>query len=234
MQLNGDLIGLALVYGYVLLVVVISFIMKKRWKGDARRKFVHIAVGNIVFFWWIFDNAWVMAFLAAAPFIPLLLLVSPYSPIPKLRESILGQTSEEGHGLGLVMYAISWTILAYLFFENRIIASIGIVAMSYGDGFGGYIGKRYGKRKILRNKTLEGTFAVFLATTISAFLIIEYYGFLYQNGFFSAFIPALAITAQISLLTGVFVSIIELITPGDIDNLVIPLITSWILYFLGI
>jgi dolichol kinase len=234
MQLNGDLCGLALVYGYVLLVVVISFVMKKRWNGDARRKFVHIAVGNIVFFWWIFDNAWVMAFLAAAPFIPLLLLVSPYSPIPRLRESILGQTSEEGHGLGLVMYAISWTILAYVFFEDRIIASIGIVAMSYGDGFGGYVGKRYGKRRILRNKSLEGSFAVFLATTISAFLITEYYRFLHQNGFFSATIPALMITTQISLTTGIFVSIIELITPGDIDNLVIPLLTSGMLYLLGI
>ncbi|MDH7508679.1 MAG: hypothetical protein QHH00_04685 [Methanomassiliicoccales archaeon] len=234
MQLSGDLLGLVLVYLYVFLVVVFSIIMRNRWDGDARRKFVHIAVGNIVFFWWIFDSAWVMAFLAAAPFVPLLLLVSPYSPIPRLRESILGKTSEQGHGLGLVMYAISWTVLAYVFFQDRITASIGIVAMSYGDGLGGYIGKRYGKRRIFRNKSLEGSFAVFLATVISTFLIIEYYSFLSQNGFFSAVIPGLLGVIQISLITGILVSIVELITPGEIDNLVIPLLTSGLLYLLGI
>ena len=161
---EGDIVGLILVYSYVALVIVIAVYAKRRYPGCGYRKIVHILVGNIVFLWWVFDSRYIMAFLAAAPFILLLLLVTPRSPLRKLDNSFLKMATVQGHGLGLVYYAISWTILALLLFDNRMVASIAIVAMSYGDGVGGLIGKQYGRLKIWKDKSYVGTAAVFLGT----------------------------------------------------------------------
>ncbi|MEM2943782.1 MAG: SEC59/DGK1/VTE5 family protein [Methanomassiliicoccales archaeon] len=231
---RGDVIGLLLVYCYVASIVAISQHIRKRYGGDAQRKFIHMATGNIVLFWWVFDQAWVMAFLAAAPFVPILLLVSPYSPIPKLRNSVLGRTTGAGHGLGLVMYAISWTILAFIFFDNRAIASIGIVAMAYGDGFGGFVGRRYGRRKLLYGKSLEGSISVFIATSVATLAVLSYYDYLFTNSMFTVAMPSVIPSIGISLGIGAFVALVELITPGDIDNIVIPILTSCVVYFTGI
>lgn len=231
---GGDLAGLAAVYGYVVLIVLISRYVKSRSESGIHRKLIHILIGNIVFFWWMFDSPYVMAFLAAAPFVPLLLLVSPLSPVHRLRGSFLGETSGESHGLGLVFYAISWTILAFFLFDDRIVASVAIVAMSYGDGFGGLFGSRFGRRRIFGNKTVEGTFAVFIATLVATIAVVLFYQFLFDSGLFGSVTISLLEAVGMALFTGVFVALIELITPGEVDNLVIPLITAGALLLLGL
>ncbi len=230
----GDLTGLASVYGYVILVVLISLAMKRKRIEGIQRKVIHILIGNIVLFWWMFDSPYVMAFLAAAPFIPLLLFVSPLSPVRRMRTSFLGLTSGESHGLGLVYYAISWTILAFLLFDNRLVASIAIVSMSYGDGFGGLIGRKYGKRKILRDKTLEGTAAVFAATFVAAVGVMVFYSYLASTGTFGTFALDPASVLGIAAFAGAFVALVELVTPGEFDNLVIPLLTAGVLILVGL
>ena len=234
MVTSGDLAGLAAVYIYVGLVVLTAAKLKFIRTAKMRRKFVHIMVGNIVFFWWLFDTSYIMAFLAAAPFIPLLLLASPYSNLSGLKNSFLGEATEESHDLGLVYYAISWTLLAFFLFDHRLVASIAIVAMSYGDGMGGLIGKRYGKRKINGPKTLEGTLAVFFATVVATFVVIQFYQLLDSQMLLHAPLIGLASAALFSVLIGAFVAMVELITPGQYDNLVIPLGTAALLIFIGL
>ena len=82
---EGDILGLIGVYGYVSCVVGISWALRK--KVRSARKVVHILTGGIVFFWWSFDTRIVMAGLAAFPFIPLLILATPRSPVAFLRNS---------------------------------------------------------------------------------------------------------------------------------------------------
>ncbi len=224
---EGDIVGLVLVYSYVALVIVISIYAKKRYPNCSYRKIVHILVGNIVFLWWVFDSRYVMAFLAAAPFILLLLLSTPRSPLRNLDNSFLKMATAQGHGLGLVYYAISWTILALLLFDNRLVASIAIVAMSYGDGVGGLIGKKYGHLKIWRNKSYVGTAAVFLGTFLATMAVIFFYTFL------NTYIPSLNVfsfgtlgTVAVSALVAAFVALVELFSPGEYDNLIVPLSTA--------
>lgn len=231
---GGDLAGLAAVYGYVVLIVLISRYVKSRSESGIHRKLIHILIGNIVFFWWMFDSPYVMAFLAAAPFVPLLLLVSPLSPVRRLRGSFLGETSGQSHGLGLVFYAISWTILAFFLFDNRIVASVAIVAMSYGDGFGGLVGSRFGRRRIIGNKTVEGTFAVFIATFVAVIAVVLFYRLLFDSGLFGSVTIGPLEAVGMALFTGVLVALIELMTPGEVDNLVIPLMTAGALLLLGL
>ncbi|MDI9646622.1 MAG: SEC59/DGK1/VTE5 family protein [Archaeoglobales archaeon] len=196
----NDLIPLLSVYVYVgLLVLVSERAIKNELIG---RKFLHIMVGNIAFLLPFFESREVMTFLAAFPFVILTFLMSPYSPI-----RIQSKTTLSGHALGLFYYSIAWTILAFFLFERRDAISMGIVAMSYGDGFASLIGTKYGKRKFSifgATKSLEGSLAMFLAS-IAMFAVIQ----LYYIGEVSLIIIPLAIIA----------TIIEAITPKGLDNL---------------
>jgi len=231
---EGDFIGLAGVYIYVAIIVILASKLDFIRTAKVHRKFVHIMIGNIVFIWWVFDSNYIMAFLAAAPFIPLLLLASPYSHFSKLKGSFLGKTTEESHDLGLVYYAISWTILAFFFFDLRLIASVAIVAMAYGDGMGGLIGKRFGRRKIHGPKTLEGTVAVFCATLVASIVVISFYQWLDAQGLLYSELPIVGIGMVLvyALIVAAFVAVVELLTPGAFDNLVIPLGTAVLLYLI--
>ena len=222
----GDIVGLILVYSYVFLVIIVSTLAKRRFPGCGYRKIIHILVGNIAFLWWVFDSRYIMAFLAAAPFIVLLLLVTPRSPLRKLDNSFLKMATSQGHGYGLVYYAISWTILALLLFDDRMVASIGIVAMSYGDGVGGLIGKQYGRRKLWKDKSYVGTAAVMIGTFLAALAVLAFYTYL--NGV----VPGLNVhqysAAQaigLAAVVGLFVSLVEMLSPGEYDNLIVPFST---------
>ncbi len=225
---EGDLLGLLGVYGYVLVVVALSWLLRDKMSNA--RKLVHILTGGIVFFWWSFDSAAVMAGLAALPFVLLLLLATPKSPVAFMKNSPLGQRSSEGHTYGLVFYAISWTVIAYLLFNDLFAASIAIAAMSFGDGMGELVGRRYGRTRYSLHRTLEGSLAVFIATLVSILVISWFYFGLidYSGGTEPEFIIVFAFA-----VAG-FVALLEAVTPGSIDNLVLPLIVAGWLHVMGV
>jgi len=225
---EGDLLGLLGVYGYVLTVVAISWLMRDKMSNA--RKLVHILIGGIVFFWWSFDSAAVMAGLAALPFVPVLLLATPRSPAAFLRDGPLGQRSSEGHPYGLVFYAISWTVIAYLLFDDLFAASVAIAAMSFGDGMGELVGRRCGRVRYLPHRTFEGSLGVFLATFASILVLSWFYFGLigYAGGTEPEYLVLFAFA-----VAG-FVAFLEAVTPGSVDNLVIPLLVAGWLHMMGV
>ncbi len=242
-MIGGDALGLILVYAYVGVMVVVTAKSRFLRERSFHRKFIHIMIGNIALFWWVFDTNYVMSLLAAAPFIPLLLLFSKYGGhretgdgklMGELKGSILSTASHDGHRLGLVYYAISWTLLAFFAFHDLLIASVGIVCMAYGDGMGGLIGKTFGKRRIYGSKTLEGTLAVFIFAGLAIFLMINYYNLLFSAGLYGTRSISLTVSALAALGLSGYVAVVELITPGEYDNLVIPLTTALIMAISGI
>ena len=224
---QGDLAGLAGVYGYVAAVVALSWMLRNRIKNT--RKLVHILTGGIVFFWWMFDSAIIMAGLAALPFIPLLLLSTPKSPVEFLKNGPLGSRSSEGHPYGLVMYAVSWTIIAFLLFEDLFAASVAIAAMSFGDGMGEVIGRRFGRHKYSYHRTVEGSAAVFVAT-FASILVLNWFYFS-AIGYSTSAQPALILLFALAI--ALIVTLLEALTPGTIDNLVIPLVIAGYLHTIG-
>jgi dolichol kinase len=202
-MVSNDIIGLLLVYGYVALLLLVSEKLLKKYVVFGR-KFLHIMVGNILFILPLFDTWWIMTFLVAAPFIPLTYLMSPHSKIKITKDKL----SESGHGLGLVYYAISWTILAFLFFNQMWIIGVGIAAMSYGDGMASLIGMKYGKIKYNifgDTKSLEGSITMFLVLLVTLWIVLTFYGQ-----------PANPIIiAGVALVA----TILEGITPKGLDNL---------------
>jgi len=241
--IGGDVLGLILVYAYVVGMVIITDRSRFLRDRSFHRKFIHVMIGNIALFWWVFDTNYVMSLLAAVPFIPLLFIFSKYGGkrekddsklIGDLKGSVLSTASHDGHKLGLVYYAISWALLAFFAFNDLVIASVGIVCMAYGDGMGGLVGKTFGKRKIHGNKTLEGTLAVFIFAALAIFLMINYYNLLYSMGLYGTRSIPLTISALTAVGLSVYVAVVELYTPGEYDNLVIPLSTALIMFMAGI
>ncbi|MDP1551917.1 MAG: SEC59/DGK1/VTE5 family protein [Methanobacteriaceae archaeon] len=201
-MVNNDLWGLVFVYGYVAILLLISEKLLKKYPKFSR-KFVHIMVGNILFILPIFATRDVITFLAAAPFIVLTFLMSPYSPV-KMKNKV----SASGHSLGLVYYAISWTVLAYMFFDQPWIIAIGIAAMSYGDGMASLIGEKFGKTKyrILGDeKSLEGSLGMFIVLIIMLAIVLAYYS-----------VPLNILTI---FMVAMVATVLEGITPRGLDNL---------------
>jgi len=218
MMIPGDIVGLISVYSYVAVLLVLSEkILKNR--PDVSRKVLHIMVGNIAFILPIFQTKEIMAFAAAAPFIILTFLMSPYTPIKKIR----GKTSAAGHGMGLVYYSITWTILAYFFFDQMEIIAIGILAMSYGDGLASLIGIKYGKNKynlLGDEKSYVGSIAMFVFTFILMIIALLFYGITIN---FNMIILLLLISIASSLIEGV--------TPKGLDNLTVPFVASLLYWY---
>jgi dolichol kinase len=218
---QSDLVGVLFVYLYVaILLILTEKVLSKRYPIMGR-KILHILTGNIAFILPIFMTKEIMAFLAAGPFILFTYLMSPYSPLKKFR----GKTSDAGHGLGLVYYAITWTVLAYFFFDQKVIIAIGILAMSYGDGLASVIGIRFGKKKYQLfedSKSYVGSFAMFVFTFILVLVAMSYYGTLDIS--FNTILIICGIAAVATFVEGA--------TPRGLDNLSVPFITA-LLYWVA-
>lgn len=216
--MQSDLAGVLLVYIYVAILLITSEkILDKYPEGS--RKFLHIMTGNIAFLLPIFVTKEVMAFLAAGPFILFTFLMSPYTPIKKIR----GKTSAAGHGMGLVYYSITWTILAYLFFDNMVVIAIGILSMSYGDGLASVIGIKFGKKKYNifgDEKSYMGSFSMFIFTFITTIIALLYYNINVTN-----------YVILVLLFMAFIASIVEGITPKGLDNLTVPFACVFIYWY---
>ena len=221
-MIHSDLVGVALVYIYVAILLIITEKILDKYP-EVSRKILHIMVGNIAFILPIFETREIMAFIAAGPFIFFTYLMSPYTPI----KSIRGKTSAAGHGMGLVYYSITWTILAYLFFNNMVVIAIGILAMSYGDGFASIIGLKYGKKKYKifgDEKSYIGSIAMFITTFSTILVAILYYEISFT-------INLILILAFISLIA----ALVEGFTPRGFDNLSVPFVAAflyWIFFLM--
>jgi phytol kinase len=202
-MIASDIIGLILVYGYIAILLIISEKVLNKYPTFSR-KFLHIMVGNVIFILPLFTSQFVITFLVAAPFILLTFLMSPYSPI-KFNDRI----STSGHGMGLVYYAISWTVLAFFFFDQQWIIAVGIAAMSYGDGMAALIGEKFGKHKYNifgDKKSFEGSITMFLVLIVTLGIVLAYYNIFTAN---FIIIPVVALIA----------TIFEGITPKGLDNI---------------
>ncbi|MCL2157611.1 MAG: SEC59/DGK1/VTE5 family protein [Methanobrevibacter sp.] len=227
MDLDGNIIGLIISYVYVAVVMLISEKLLKN-RPSLARKFTHIMVGNIIFWLPLFIGRDVMTFLVAFPILIFSFLMTKYSPI-KIDNSI----TSSGHGLGLFYYAISWTVLAFLFYDKPYIIAVGIIAMSYGDGFASLIGEKFGKHKYKifgDTKSFEGSIAMFLVLIAMLCLSLGYYIFI--NNTFNMGYPTNILNIFVIIAISAIATVVEGISPKGLDNLTVSFsaVVAYLLY----
>jgi dolichol kinase len=217
MGFDSNLIALILVYIYVAVIFLISEKLLKDRPSFAR-KFTHIMVGNIIFLLPIFSGEEArifMTFFIAFPFVIFAFLMTKYSPI-KIDNSI----TSSGHGLGLFYYSISWTVLAFFFYDNLPVIAVGIAAMSYGDGFASLIGQKFGKHKYTifgETKSFEGSLTMFLVLLVMLPICLGFYKFIIGIGYPSTILNYSLVILAISAVA----TIVEAISPKGLDNLTV-------------
>jgi phytol kinase len=120
--------------------------------------------------------------------------------------SIFLRQKEHNQFYGVVYFLIA-TIICLAAFDFNI-ALAAILMTVFGDIAAAFIGKRYGKTLIFRNKTAQGAFAMFLTSLIVGFILLSN---LY-------IIIAMALSA----------TIVETMVDELEDNLWVPLIAGFI------
>lgn len=225
----ADVFLMILCYVYILLVIFVSGRLGRVLRVSRRvsRKFLHAMIGNLPFVLPFFSSN-VFPVLVAAPFILATFLVSPYSPFADIRERFkeLADMTEEGHPLGPVFYAVSYTVLAFFFASEPCVVAAGVLPMAYGDSAASLIGERYGRRryKVFAGKSLEGSGAMFLASFCSLAIGLVFFSQLYS---FSAFEKILAVFATTTVAT-----LVESFSPSGFDNLTVPVFSALTFLFL--
>ena len=112
-------------------------------------------------------------------------------------------------------WSASYMIITFLLVTCIFPKDVAVLSMIIGsicDPLAGLFGQKYGKIKLIHNKTLEGTY-IFI---ISSFLIVSYF-----KGTISSFL----------LIICLLIALTELITPMKYDNVSIPIVSSILFIF---
>jgi phytol kinase len=219
---NVGLLGLC--YLYIVAMIVISIKLGDKLLVSIRRKFLHILIGNFVFiipFFTLTSFPLNFPFFVASPFVLVTFLATPLSPI-NLKKKINGLTdiTTGGHGYGLFFYAISYTTLALLFSAKPYVLIAGILPMAFGDAAASLVGQKVGRHKlrIVKNKSLEGSAAMFLVTLASVTLTLLVFSYLFPFN-----IQWLLVSC---FVVSVMATVLEAVTPKGLDNLTVPIISA--------
>lgn len=216
----SNIFGIIFSIIFVFLIIGVSSILTKfnLLSNEGSRKFIHIGVSN----WWIiamifFNNN------IYASIVPALFVVINYISYKKQVFKAMERDGSK-NDLGTVYFALSLLILSLITFKNieySYIGALGILIMGYGDGFAAVIGVKYGKRKfkVLGNeKSIEGSLTMFIFSFMVSAVIL--YTFNPMN------------IILYSLIIAIVSTFLEAFSPYGLDNLAVPLGTSFIYYLI--
>jgi dolichol kinase len=187
----------------------------RKWGVPATyvRDALHIGGASWVFGWpawdgWLVPSAitWVAA--VATGSVPL--LASRFSAAAAFRDSVSG--GDEGW-TGLVLYTIAFAALTPVGLRGEPFPSAaGLAALCLGDGIGGAVGRRFGRRSFAipgaKRKSLEGVLAVALSSTLGIAAV-------------GAWLERPVGVATCALL-GVVAAAAEALSPRGSDNALVP------------
>lgn len=143
----------------------------------------------------------------------------------KLNEIFIGLfqsviRENEVHKLSGNSYLISGVLLLVLLFPAKIV-TLTMFFLAFADPIASCVGIRYGKDKIMGQKSLQGTVAAFVICTLITFIYIRSYSLMTEN------------ILTVSIVAGLIGALSELLPIGKLDdNLTLPLMSATGLYFL--
>ncbi|MFH1197676.1 MAG: diacylglycerol/polyprenol kinase family protein [bacterium] len=209
---NVFMAALAIIYVFAV-VAIMDFAVKKGFPQHLSRKVIHIAAGSWLIFWFLFDHSHWTKYLNIAPaFIwTVLLLIKGFSARPD--DEAVKTMTRTGDRKELLRGPLYFTIImnlmgTFFFYTPFAITSMGL--LGWGDGLAPVFGQKFGKHpfKILAEKTIEGSLA---------FLIFGFFGASLFHFILLGTIPFTTI-----LYCTLVSTIIEAVSPRDLDNILIP------------
>jgi phytol kinase len=225
-----DVTLIVVVYAIVLLVIGISEYARKRFnlRATTTRHAIHLLAG---------DNMLLLPFFSAL-YYPLLIpfglaLLTIYSFLHR-RTGIMSRTMIDDkydrlHKYGPLYYIVAIAILVITVWNMRHLAMAAVMIMAWGDGSASVLGPRFKYRHTYPHstKSLEGSFAMLVFSTLGAFLAMTV---AVQTGIVTA---SLSNTIILSLAGAVVGTVVEACTVGRLkpfDNFTVPLSAALAIY----
>ena len=179
------------------------------------RDVLHVGAGVWPLGWRAWQSPWPPIAVATIGF-ALLLAVPLLGRRLEAARSLERAVSGEGEAWsGLVLYGFSAAVLTAtgLFERSRVPAAAGLLALALGDGLGGLVGRRWGRRRYrvpwAKTKSLEGTVVVAVFAALGATIAGLWFG-----------VP---LPAGRVLGAGLAAALAESVAPRATDNLLVPL-----------
>lgn len=217
-----NMLGLVLSFAFLLVVIGIGFLMSRsdRFTAEFVRKFIHIGVSN----WWFiliatFDT------LSYALVGPIAFIIANGAAVVTGAADVLG-VKDKVRNLGLVYFPISLLLLVLMGYNGMLpmwACGMGAMAMGYGDGLAGLIGKHFGRKKIRGGKSFVGTAVMFVVTML---VIIGFSaGYRIDSVWSLSWWMGVVVVALLS-------AVLEAFTPFGLDNITVPLGTAALAYLM--
>jgi phytol kinase len=177
------------------------------------RDMLHVGAGVWVLGWLWWDGVAVPVAIVAAVALAVAAvpLIAPrLELVARFQRSVSG--GDEGWA-GLVLYTISFVVLTAIGLSGaKFPAAAGLLALTFGDGLGGAVGRNLGRHRYrwpwAKPKTLEGS------ATVAAGACL---GVLVAAGLFDTSIAPAAVLA-----IGAIAAVAEGLAPRSSDNLLVP------------
>jgi len=214
-----------IVFVYIMSVIkFMDFLVTKGFPQDISRKIVHIAAGSWVVFWPLYYGGhWSYVFNIAVAFMwTILFLVKGFTATPEdTAVKTMTRTGDPKELLkGPLFFTLVMDTLGVLFFM-KYSAVVTMAILGWGDGLAPLFGKYFGRRKyrLLGNeKSVEGSLGMFIFGIIGALILTATINPIGKPMIFGDMILDLVLISLIA-------TIVEALSPADIDNLLIPFIT---------
>ncbi len=209
---------------YVFAVVAImDFFVKKGFPQDISRKIVHICAASWLIFWIFLDmDSWTK-YLNIAPaaiwFVLLIIKGFTASPDDDAVKTMTRTGDRQELLKGPLYFTMVMILMGTLMFEQYT-AAVTMGILGFGDGLAPLFGKYWGKHRytIMTEKSVEGSIAFLIFGILGAVL----FGFIIFGHIDFKFI----------ILAAAISTIVEAVSPKDIDNLLIPITCLLVFYII--
>ena len=234
-MLKNDLLALIATLAVALLWLRLNdYLAQRGWvSSHLSRKIIHIGTGPLfVLCWPLFTSAPAARFLAAlVPFgitVQFALVGLGIMKDPAAVEAMSRSGDRREILRGPLFYGIVFVLLTIIFWLENPIGVIALMMVCGGDGPAEIFGRRWGRKKIFDqlNKSWSGSLGFFLggwllaAGVMGVFILTK----TFPLSFGALILPLTLITLVCTL--------VEAITPLDLDNISVPLAAVILGYFL--
>lgn len=211
------LIGLGIVAIYYILCATICIICRKLFNipDEIFRKTLHFVLLTSLFafvfafkVWW---HSVIVCFLIIIIAYPILMFFERFKSYSKVVTERKKGELKSSLIIVFLMFGIILSI-CWGFFNDKILVLVVIYSWGYGDAFAALIGKKYGQHKIYKNKSLEGSLAMFIVTIIVVFVILLIHNIIPLYG-----------TITIAIIIAFITTTVELYTPNGLDTITCPI-----------
>ena len=236
--LVNDLVLLGAGFLFVVLVIGLSMIFKKAdmISGHTARKIVHLLCGFAVF---IVPFLYIphLALIISGTFLIVLRLSSPKTTVFQM----MGEKNEAeaGYLAGPFSYALAINILVVIFgFMPHFFffPAACIMVMMISDTAASFFGRRYGKHKINFSwtntvRSVEGCMAMFITAFGLSLFAFFFFGNWFPNNHHTMSLQWIFILS--GLVAGVS-TIIEVVSPSNLDDLIVPIAGCFLSFLLTV